>query len=1223
MGFHRNIHLPLTLALVAAPAALVAQKAGAEWLALKKVTDDHYAKGQYSLALEPASKALALAEKKAGPLHPDTATSLEDLALILVEQSKLAEAEPLHLRALAIREKTLGLDHPDVAASLGNLGTLYRAQGQYAKAEPFYVRSLALQEKSRGPEHPDVALALNNLGLLYKDQGQWKKAEPLYLRASTIWEKARGPNHPDVATALTNLADLKSDQGQEAEAEEYFKRALAIVEKALGPDHIRVARSLNNLAVTYENEGKYALAEPLKVRALAIKEKVLGPDHPNVALGLSGLAYVHQVQGRYDQAQPLYERALAIVEKAFGPDHHEVAYQLGRLAGFFEDQGKFSRSEPLKVRALAIQEKALGVDHPKVALALHGLAFSYRTQGRFVEAEPLFKRAIAIWEKAYGPEHSQVGTAVGNLAQLYNSQGRFALAEPLYRRALAINEKALGLDHPDLGPDLNNLAYFLETQGGFDQAEPLYLRAISIVEKNFGKEHRHVGSLTNNLAFLHYRQGHFEQAEQLFLRANAIWEKVLGPEHPEMAVSLNNLGGLYSDMKQYDKAEPFLLRALATKEKAFGRENIEVAQVLNNLARVHARQGRYPTAEGEYQRTVSIWETSLGSDHPSLAITLLNFAELHELQGHTAEALRIVRRVSGIYRGRISGSGIEAVSNQEAARNRDGFFKHLALLSLNPSQEPTPRVTDESFQVGQFAQATEAGAAVAKMAARFARGDDPIAGLVRRKQDALELRAKTQARLLRASGLSPDKRKPHEEQKQREEILRLGREIDSVDAELNARYPEYQMLTQPDPLDVKQVQRLLQPGEALLVFQVGKDQSWMWVVQPGGANFLPLAVKGEALARAVKSLRTKLEIDSVGRPQPMDLAAAHGLYRDLFAPAARYLAGVRHVLVVPSGPLQALPFAMLVAAPPKAVRSEADYRKVDWLMRHYALSVLPSVGSLRALRLFAKPTRAQEPFIGFGDPLLNEKPGTTRSARATLRLTGLFRTAPATAESALPLDVADVEVIRQQDPLPESGEEIRAMARITKAGPESVWLQEKATEKNVKTLDLARYRILAFATHGVMANELGTGLEPGLLLTPPGKGTLEDDGYLAAGEIARLKLNADWVLLSACNTAAPDGSPGAEGLSGLAKAFFYAGSRSLLVSHWPVASEATVALTTTMLREYEARPGNGKAAAHRQAMLQLLNSPGHPEYAHPLFWAPFVVVGDGGPQTRNPSPFHR
>ena len=132
-----------------------------------------------------------------------------------------------------------------------------------------------------------------------------------------------------------------------------------------------------------------------------------------------------------------------------------------------------------------------------------------------------------------------------------------------------------------------------------------------------------------------------------------------------------------------------------------------------------------------------------------------------------------------------------------------------------------------------------------------------------------------------------------------------------------------------------------------------------------------------------------------------------------------------------------------------------------------------------------------------------------------------------------------------------------------------------------------------------------------MILSPPRQTSADDDGYLSASEIARLKLNADWVLLSACNTTSADGTPGAEGFSGLAKAFFHAGARSLLVSHWSVESETTVLLTTAMLEEYEASPAQAKAEAHRKAMLALIDTPG---YAHPLFWAPFVVVGEGGPR---------
>ncbi len=146
-----------------------------------------------------------------------------------------------------------------------------------------------------------------------------------------------------------------------------------------------------------------------------------------------------------------------------------------------------------------------------------------------------------------------------------------------------------------------------------------------------------------------------------------------------------------------------------------------------------------------------------------------------------------------------------------------------------------------------------------------------------------------------------------------------------------------------------------------------------------------------------------------------------------------------------------------------------------------------------------------------------------------------------------------------------------------------------------------------------MAGELKGLAEPALVLTPPEVGTEEDDGLLTASEIATLKLDADWVILSACNTAAPDGTPGAEALSGLAKAFFYAGSRALLVSHWPVSSEAAVALTTRMLTEYGKNPGAiGRAEALRRSMLALMMDHEEERFAHPFYWAPFVIVGEGG-----------
>ena len=156
------------------------------------------------------------------------------------------------------------------------------------------------------------------------------------------------------------------------------------------------------------------------------------------------------------------------------------------------------------------------------------------------------------------------------------------------------------------------------------------------------------------------------------------------------------------------------------------------------------------------------------------------------------------------------------------------------------------------------------------------------------------------------------------------------------------------------------------------------------------------------------------------------------------------------------------------------------------------------------------------------------------------------------------------------------------------------------------------YRIVHFATHGLVAGEIKGLAEPALVLSLPATATEADDGLLTASEVAGLKLNADWVVLSACNTAAGE-KPGAEALSGLARAFFYAGTRALLVSHWPVVSEAAVKLTTGVFAALKSNPTIGRAEALRRSMLALIDGDA-PHERHPAYWAPFIVVGEGGRQ---------
>ena len=320
---------------------------------------------------------------------------LNQTGYYLKQRADLAGAEPFYRRALAIREKALGPEHPDTATSLNNLAGLLHAEGDFAAADPLYRRALVIRETVQGPEHPLTAASLNNLAAILRDQGDYAGADPLYRRALAIDEKAHGPVHPDTATDLNNLARLLQDQGDYASADPLHRRALAIREKALGPEHPDIAVSLDNLAGLLRTQGDFVAADPLYRRALAIREKALGPDHPWTATTLNNLALLLHNQGNYAGAKPLYSRALAIKEKALGPDHPDSAASLNNLALLLQDQGDYTAADPLYRRALAVKEKTLGEEHPSTALTLDNLAGLLRKTGRVDEAVGYEERAAA------------------------------------------------------------------------------------------------------------------------------------------------------------------------------------------------------------------------------------------------------------------------------------------------------------------------------------------------------------------------------------------------------------------------------------------------------------------------------------------------------------------------------------------------------------------------------------------------------------------------------------------------------------------------------------------------------------------------------------------------------------------------------------------------------------------------------------------------------------
>jgi CHAT domain-containing protein/tetratricopeptide (TPR) repeat protein len=1030
-----------------------------------------------------------------------------------------------------------------------------------------------------------------------------------------------------------------------------------------------VIKTLSQKVRELQRAGKYAEAIPLAKRAAELARRKYGAANPNYAAALSWLAGLYDDQGRFDEAERLYRQVLDIFSRALNPEDPALIPSLKNLAQFYKERDRFSEAVPLFQRALKIAEEVWGPDSGEVGSLLFSLGELSRVQGRLGEAEPMLKRALLIRERILKPEDHGVGVALDGLAMLYSDQGRYDEAEILMKRALAIAEGGHVAPDRDVGTSFNNLALLYQQQGRFAEAEQLYKRALAIDESVLGTRAPSLASDLNNLAALYKSQGRLADAETLYLRANSIFESAVGPNHPQVALSLSNLALLYAALGRSTEAEQLMKRALAIDEKALNPEHPDIGTDLNNLAGLYRQQGRFVEAEQFYERALAIYQKALGPNHPTIAISLTNLGEIAYTRHAWQEALdrfrqagQIVQQRSGnrMQLGGTGTAGRDSGANELALNAR--VFKWLVstawhLAADTPENRET--LTDASYRAGQWASQSAAGAALAQMAARQAKSEGQLANIVRARQDLATEGQALDKQLIGAISEPLDRRSRTAEQSLRTRLVEIDRQIEALDARLAKDFPEYFALTSPQVLSIADTQALLGPQEALVQFMFVNAEAFAWVVTNRQLRWVRLLATADRIQNNVQALRCGLDAGTwkgegaarcsrlldvpfteheaaAGKPLPFDLRKAHELYSDLFGPVADMIKD-RQILLVPSGPMTSLPLAVLVTQEPGTpyLTGLEDYRNVAWLGLRQPIMTLPTVASLQSLRKFAKAIHAERSFIGIGNPLLDgdsfNEDDKIRAQQAREN-----QTCPKTIANARQRDfragrgpspigvlvrgggLADVSAIRRQVALPETADELCAVARaLGVENSDDVLLGANATVTTIKKISredrLRHYQIVHFATHGVLAGEASSYLdarsEPGLLLTPPAEATAEDDGLLTASEVAQLKLNADWVILSACNTAAGV-STGAEALSGLARAFFYAGARALLVSHWAVDSTAAVKLTTGTFSQLKAHPNIGKAEAVRRSMTAIIES-GPSLYAHPTNWAPFVVVGEG------------
>ena len=549
--------------------------------------------------------------------------------------------------------------------------------------------------------------------------------------------------------------------------------------------------------------------------------------------------------------------------------------------------------------------------------------------------------------------------------------------------------------------------------------------------------------------------------------------------------------------------------------------------------------------------------------------------------------------------------------------------EYLASLAQQAKTDSSGAAAAEAFQIADLARGSGVQRALTSSAARANISDPQLASLARREQD-LQQRINTLTDLL--TGLlaaPPEQQLPAVQTKIRADITGFKSQREDLKKEIERKFPDYAELVEPKPASIERTQKALKPDEVLVSWYFGDNVGYVWAItKDRPAQFAQLSVGRNQIAKEVSQLRKALDpgVATIDEIPPFDVALANQLYQQVLAPVQSAFTGKKVMLTVPHAELGQLPLSLLVTKPTaQPAKGGATpfigYKTVPWLTRDIAVAQIPSVTALTALRALPAGNPNRKNFIGFGDPYFSSEQ--ERSAQKQVKATQLAtRGIPLSLRSAPKTSGVSSAELALLPRLPDTSLELEEIGKAIGAGDGDIFLHKQASVKQVMSTDLSNRKVVMFATHGLVPGELNGLTQPALALSSPDVTGDKDDGLLTMDKVITLKLDADWVVLSACNTAAGEGA-GSEAVSGLGRAFFFAGAKALLVSNWPVDSVASRTMMTDLFRNQQKAQGTSKAELLRQAMLNQIDQGGVKEggnmkyaYAHPLFWAPFVVVGD-------------
>ena len=1145
------------------------------------------------------------AERRAAAIHHSAGrdgAEAGDLAVAgdaLYQLGRTQESLEAHRQSLDIDRRIGNLRGE--AENFVNIGILFNDAGRYDDAIAAYGAALAILAKLG--DKLEEAQALTNLGVTQYRRGRLDDALASYARASEFAKAVKAVVIE--ADALQNVGLIQQDRGRYVEALATDARALALFRSA--QDRLGAAGALNNIGIVDEKLGRYADALAADTQALAL-HRALG-NRLGEANDLTNLGTVDQDLGkngdalarhrealdmfralgnrqgeaanlvdigtldehvaRYEDALAAFERELAIARELKSPDDEAVAHI--NIGNVDQDLGRFGDALDAEGQALTIVRALHYREREEVAVSDVGTV-DFRL-GRYDDALAAYSESLEI-ARALGDRRGEAD-ALANLANVEAKLGRAGDALAGYQTALALH-RAIGNRLGEAG-DLNDLGETLSALGRYDEALAVHRQALALsktLDDRLGEADN-----TGSIAILLGRMGRYADALEAQKQALTI-QHAIGNGLGE-ANALTNEAATLEDLRRFPDARAAALQAAALAQRFSDPDDLWRARAVEASARA---------ALGERSAALAAYDAALD----------------------TIEGLRA--GLAGGERGTFFGGKLFV------------YDEYVGYLRDLDRQFPGQGYGLKALEVFERKSARASLEQIGASAAHHFAGVDPRAVAEEDAAGAALDAANARLRKL-LSGRAPE---DADVAAARQALASAQTHAATVATDVKARFPAYYELRHPQPLvagcaaapcpaGFAAFQRsVVRPGEVVLIYDLLDDSSVLWIVDkdairlvtlPGSKDIDAGVARLDARLAGLSTLlssgagaRSRERIErSAAADLPGYAADSHALYQMLVPPAAvAALARARSVVVVPSGSLFRVAFETLVVDDPATAP--------HYLIQDVALSYIPSASLLALVRnAYARAPAGRNPLLAFANPAFGAAPppGASDTARGVSYADLQLQAVRSTFNDGTAVSSSDAVF----PALPGTQVEADAVRTALGATPASLFDGDAATRARLFELNadqvLKTYQYVLFATHAVLPGDIKGLTQPAIVLAHPERG----DGLLTMADVFGLSLDADFVMLSACNTGVETAATNGDGISGLTRAFLYAGTPAISVTLWEVDDAAAPQITPSFFEGMHAR-GLTPAESLRQAKLALLKSP-EARFRHPYAWAPGVIFGDG------------